>query len=91
MTVDDYRSGMATDVLATLDALREIVIAADDELTESIKWNAPSFAKGGVDRITLGTGASRWGSARPASWRCSPRCNGVHLRRPRRPGEVASA
>lgn len=54
MTVDDYRSGLAKDVLATVDALREIVIAADHELIESIKWNAPSFAKGGVDRITLG-------------------------------------
>lgn len=54
MTVDDYRSGLAKDVLAAVDALREIVIAADGELTESIKWNAPSYAKGGVDRITLG-------------------------------------
>ncbi len=37
-----------------IDRLREIVAASHPSLIEQIKWNAPSFAVGGDDRITLG-------------------------------------
>ena len=37
-----------------VDVLRGIVAAAHPDLSERIKWNAPSFAIGGDDRITLG-------------------------------------
>lgn len=37
-----------------VDALRAIVAAADPELAEVVKWNAPNFVKDGQDRITLG-------------------------------------
>ena len=40
--------------LATVDALRGLIAAAGPSLTERIKWNAPSFAVGDDDRITLG-------------------------------------
>lgn len=37
-----------------IDALREIVLASHAGLNETLKWNAPSYAVGGEDRITLG-------------------------------------
>ncbi|WP_338721906.1 DUF1801 domain-containing protein [Devosia sp. XK-2] len=54
MTLDEFRQGLDPGLLAAVDTLREIILAADGNLTESIKWNAPSFAKDGADRITLG-------------------------------------
>jgi len=53
-TVEAYRSGLAPDVLGMVDTLRAIVGDAHPGLEERIKWNAPSFALGDVDRITLG-------------------------------------
>ena len=32
---------------------RRVILAADDRLTEHIKWNAPSYCIGGDDRITF--------------------------------------
>lgn len=52
--VERFRAGLDTDTLAAIDALRALVVAADGSVEERIKWNAPSFAKGGDDRITLG-------------------------------------
>jgi hypothetical protein len=37
-----------------VDRLRRIVTSAHPGLTETIKWNAPSFADGDQDRVTLG-------------------------------------
>ncbi len=45
-----------------VDAVRRLVLAAHDGVTEHIKWNGPSFCHGGDDRITVGldrTGAVR--------------------------------
>lgn len=39
---------------AAIEALRSVVRRAHDGLEESIKWNAPSFALDGEDRVTLG-------------------------------------
>jgi hypothetical protein len=47
---------------AAIDLLREIAREAGPGLVETIKWNAPSFAQCGKDRITLGVG--RNGSVR---------------------------
>lgn len=33
--------------------LRAIVLSADPQLTEQVKWNAPSFCYNGDDRITM--------------------------------------
>lgn len=52
--VDAFRAGLTPDLLATVDALRAIVAAAHPDLAERIKWNAPSFAIGDDDRLTLG-------------------------------------
>lgn len=54
MSVDAWRAQQKADVLAAVDALRALAAEAGPELVERIKWNAPSFALGDEDRITLG-------------------------------------
>lgn len=49
-------------VRQTVEAVRRLVLAAHEGMTEHIKWNGPSFCHGGDDRITVGvdrTGAVR--------------------------------
>ncbi|QIG80787.1 DUF1801 domain-containing protein [Stakelama tenebrarum] len=53
-TVEQFRAGLDAATLAMIDALRAIVTTAYPGLEERIKWNAPSFAVAGDDRITLG-------------------------------------
>jgi hypothetical protein len=36
-----------------LEVLRELILRSNKEITEHIKWNAPSFCFGGDDRITF--------------------------------------
>jgi len=60
--VEAFREGLDHDTRAMIDALRAIVAGAGPALTERIKWNAPSFAIGDDDRITLGL--ERKGGAR---------------------------
>ncbi len=49
-------------VRGLIERLRALALAAADDVTEHIKWNAPSFCVGGDDRITLGL--ERRGGAR---------------------------
>lgn len=42
---------------AELDTLRELVVAAEPRLVEGIKWNAPSYAFDGDDRLTFNLSA----------------------------------
>lgn len=59
MTVEKYKN--VADFIASLgeeraqqvDALRIIITSLDLELTEHIKWNAPSYVYDGEDRITF--------------------------------------
>lgn len=53
-TVDEFRGNLTEEVRQTVDLLREIIATAHDDLSERIKWNAPSFAIGEEDLITLG-------------------------------------
>ena len=50
--------------LETVNAIRSVISDSHPGLTESIKWNAPSFSVNGEDRITLGLerkgGALEW-------------------------------
>jgi hypothetical protein len=48
-----WLEGLDAQPRAMIDALREIA-AMNPSLTERIKWNAPSFAIGDEDRVTLG-------------------------------------
>jgi hypothetical protein len=52
--VNRWRRGLDEPTRATVDLLRSIVAGSHQGLSESIKWNAPSFALGDEDRITLG-------------------------------------
>jgi hypothetical protein len=54
VNIEAWRAGQRADVLAAVDALRRIARLAGPALEERIKWNAPSFAVGDEDRITLG-------------------------------------
>ncbi|PZR37380.1 DUF1801 domain-containing protein [Caulobacter segnis] len=53
-SIEDFRSGLDAETLETVDRLRSIAAAAHPDLVERIKWNAPSFALGEDDLITLG-------------------------------------
>lgn len=52
--VEDFRRVLGSDTLAVIDRPRKIVAPSHSSLIEQVKWNAPSFAVGGDDRITLG-------------------------------------
>lgn len=54
VSTGDYLAALEPLVRADVDALRGIVLSAHPGLTEEIKWNAPSFAHDGQDRVTLG-------------------------------------
>ena len=52
-TVEQFMQALDHPLKAEIDALRMLVTSANASLTEQIKWNAPSFAVDGEDRITL--------------------------------------
>ncbi len=52
--VESFRARLDPDVRETVDAIRALVHEGAPGLIERIKWNAPSFAAGDDDRITLG-------------------------------------
>jgi hypothetical protein len=53
-SIDQFRAGLDATTLQIVDRLRQIIRAAHRDLSERIKWNAPSFALGDTDLITLG-------------------------------------
>lgn len=53
-TVQDFLRGLDADTRPIVEQLRAIVASAAPSLSERIKWNAPSFALGDDDLITLG-------------------------------------
>jgi hypothetical protein len=52
--VEAWLGGQDAAVREAIEALRDAVRASGRVLEESIKWNAPSFAHEGADRVTLG-------------------------------------
>ena len=53
-SVETYLATLDPPTRLAVDTLRRLVITAHPGLTEEIKWNAPSFADDGEDRVTLG-------------------------------------
>lgn len=53
-SVDSFCAALDPVTRDTLDAIRSVVSSSRSGLSERIKWNAPSFAVGEEDRITLG-------------------------------------
>lgn len=54
VTVPDFLASLDPETRSTVERLREIIATAAPDLIERIKWNAPSFALGDADLITLG-------------------------------------
>jgi hypothetical protein len=51
--VDRFLAGLEHPLKAEIERVRAIILAADPEITERIKWNAPSFCYQGDDRVTM--------------------------------------
>lgn len=51
--VDAYLSSLNHPLRDTVQHLRFAILAAEPELTESVKWNAPNFLYSGADRVTF--------------------------------------
>lgn len=51
--VIDYLSKLDHPLKKEIEEVRKIILSSDNQLTEQIKWNAPSFCMHGDDRITF--------------------------------------
>lgn len=51
--VEEYIAGLEEPQRSIVAALRAMILSADAEVAERIKWNAPSFGYGDEDRITF--------------------------------------
>jgi hypothetical protein len=54
-SVEEFLAALDHDRRAQVNALRAILLEVEPRLVERIKWNAPSFALDGVDRVTVNT------------------------------------
>lgn len=53
VTVESFLANLEHPLKDGIVTLRKTILSAHAELTEQIKWNAPSFCLGGDDRITF--------------------------------------
>lgn len=51
--VADFMAHLDHPLKKAMEVTREIILSANQELTEHIKWNAPSFCINGEDRVTF--------------------------------------
>ncbi|TFV88644.1 DUF1801 domain-containing protein [Blastococcus sp. CT_GayMR20] len=51
--VDGFVAALDHPLTAGIERLRAAILEADDGISEHVKWNAPSFCYGGVDRVTF--------------------------------------
>jgi hypothetical protein len=51
--VDGFMAALDHPLKAGIERLRAAILAADDGISEHVKWNAPSFCYAGVDRVTF--------------------------------------
>ena len=51
--VERFLAGLEHPLKAEIERVRAIMLAADPEITERIKWKAPSFCYQGDDRVTM--------------------------------------
>ncbi len=51
--VDRFLGALEHDLKEEIAALRAEILASNPEITERIKWNAPSFCDRGEDRVTF--------------------------------------
>lgn len=51
--VDSFLDALGHGRRREIDRLRNAILGSRSELTEHVKWNAPSYAVDGVDRVTF--------------------------------------
>jgi uncharacterized protein DUF1801 len=51
--VDRFMSGLDHPLKEGVEQLRTAILDSNDQITEHIKWNAPSFHYAGEDRVTF--------------------------------------
>jgi hypothetical protein len=51
--VDRFMSGLDHPLKEEIERLRAAILDSNDEITEHVKWNAPSFRYAGEDRVTF--------------------------------------
>lgn len=51
--VDRFMAGLEHRLKDGIEELRTAILAADPDVTEHVKWNAPSFVHAGEDRVTF--------------------------------------
>ena len=51
--VDAFLAEMGHPRADEVERLRSAILAADPEISETVKWRAPNFRFGGVDRVTF--------------------------------------
>ena len=51
--VDRFMSGLNHPLKEGVEQLRTAILDSNDQITEHIKWNAPSFRYAGEDRVTF--------------------------------------
>ncbi|RKN26148.1 DUF1801 domain-containing protein [Micromonospora musae] len=51
--VDDFMATLAHPLKSGVEELRSAILASNTEISEHVKWNAPSFRFGGDDRVTF--------------------------------------
>ena len=52
-TVDAFMADLEHPFKAGIEAYRSAILASNGEITEQVKWNAPSFCFEGEDRVTF--------------------------------------
>ena len=51
--VDDFLKELSHKRKSDIEALRHLILACSPEISEHVKWNAPSFCVNGDDRLTM--------------------------------------
>lgn len=51
--IDAFIQAQNHPLQAEIELVRSIILAADPDITEHVKWNAPSFCYHGEDRVTF--------------------------------------
>ena len=51
--VEQFMQSLDHPLKAEIERIRAIILNADGQITEQIKWNAPSFCYHGDDRVTM--------------------------------------
>ena len=51
--VDGFMAALDHPLKAGVEQLRAAILASNDGITETVKWNAPNFRYDGIDRVTF--------------------------------------